>query len=83
MQNRSRVNKYTKYLQKLKMKNSIAMNLKCCYVDMHVDDFLEMANDLGYLKDDSDLNEKTFMNVMYSIECTLKDPKYKIRDPLE
>jgi len=29
------------------------------------------------------LNEKTFMNVMYSIECTLKDPKYKIRDPLE
>jgi hypothetical protein len=50
---------------------------------MHVDDFLEMANDLGYLKDDSDLNEKTFMNVMYSIECTLKDPKYKIRDPLE
>jgi len=60
MQNRSRVNKYTKYLQKLKMKNSIAMNLKCCYVDMHVDDFLEMANDLGYLKDDSDLNEKNF-----------------------
>jgi len=70
MQNRTRINKYTYYLKKQRVKNSIAVNLKCLYVDMHVDDFLDMAKRHGYIKDDSDLNENTFISVMQGLDVT-------------
>jgi hypothetical protein len=83
MLNKSRLNRYSYYLKKQKAKNSIAMNLKLIYVDMHVDDFLDMAKHLGYLQDDSDLDESSFINIMHSLGNALKSPEYKIRDPVD
>lgn len=37
---------------------------------MHVDDFLDMAKRHGYIKDDSDLNENTFISVMQGLDVT-------------
>jgi len=83
MLNKTKSKQRSKYLQQQKIKNSIAINLKLCYIDMHVDDLIDMAIRLNVIKDDSDLSEGTFLNLVHFVEDMYNKTPRRNANPMD